>query len=154
MVLASFMPNIVDLTVRCMVRVGLQGLRECAPLELKRGIKVLRVCVGSLEVMHLEGEISAQLRQLLEDLASWRSAVVLSGTGMSQALDACIASFQEKLAREHTSLRSCEEERNRLFAINARSLEEKVSYSSQMAAIRNEISSLQAHTTDLGVCQL
>ncbi|ERM97391.1 hypothetical protein AMTR_s00127p00081220 [Amborella trichopoda] len=39
---------------------------------------------------------------------------------MTLALDACIASFQEKLARERTSLRSWEEERECISAGNAR----------------------------------
>ncbi|ERM97828.1 hypothetical protein AMTR_s00118p00065230 [Amborella trichopoda] len=109
MALTSSIPDVGDLTVRHMIRASLQGLRECAPLDLKRGIEAFRVCMAILEAVHPEGEISVQLRQLLEALMCWGSAAFLSGTAMSQVLDAHIASFQEKLTRECTSLRSCEE---------------------------------------------
>ncbi|ERN11850.1 hypothetical protein AMTR_s00020p00108180 [Amborella trichopoda] len=69
MALASSVPDVGKLTVRCMIRVGFQGLRECALPDLKRGIEGFMVRVASLEAAHPEGQTFIQLRQRSEDLA-------------------------------------------------------------------------------------
>ncbi|ERN04641.1 hypothetical protein AMTR_s00076p00033400 [Amborella trichopoda] len=57
MVLASSVLDVGELIVRCMNRATLQGLRELALPDLKRGIEAFNVCMASLVAAHLKGKL-------------------------------------------------------------------------------------------------